>query len=117
MRVPFWDRYVSWSRRWDERQRQIAAGADKSLFKRNARRRNWAMALGGICLLSSLLMSALRDGILTRILGVLMGVSGLAGLVMARWAQAERSTLLKPDPAEPLSILKTPTRAKDGTKN
>jgi hypothetical protein len=89
---------VNWSRRSDERRRQIAAGADKSLFKRNAQRGNWGLVLLAVAAALSWIAGKVADRVFARAISLFAAVSFVTGFIAIRWAQMERHNLERADP-------------------
>jgi hypothetical protein len=97
---------MAWLQRWRKRQRELAAGADADLVQANRRRFRVALGLIGLALVLGLLDARLH---LSRVLHIVLrcaaSVSGLVGLVMAKWAQLEDAFLSRPESEDPPTIF------------
>ena len=90
-----------------DRQRELAEGADADLVQANRRRFRFAYGLIGLAFGLGLLDARLHlPHVLDIVLGCAAVVSGLAGIVMAKWAQQEDVFLKRPEPEGPPTIFK-----------
>ena len=97
-----------WLERWRNRQRELAEGADADLVQANRRRFRVAFGLIGLAFVLGLLDARLHlPHVLNVVLRCAAAVSGLVGIVMAKWAQQEDVFLRRPEPerAIPYRIL------------
>jgi hypothetical protein len=98
---------VSWWERWQERQEELAQGADADLVRDN--RRKWRLGWG-LSSFALLLLFVLAKVPVCRplqlILGVVALVSVIIGGLVSSWARAESRFLNRPDREKPPSIFK-----------
>jgi hypothetical protein len=96
-----------WLERWVNRQRELAEGADADLVQANRRRFRIAFGLVGLAFVLGLLDARFH---FTPMLHITVRctavVSGLVGMVMAKWAQHERAFLNRPESESPPTIFK-----------
>jgi hypothetical protein len=97
---------AGWFERIEQRRRELAEGADADLMNANRRRYKIAFGLIGLAAILGWVDARLPHGTLRIVLRSAAVASGLAGIVMARWAQAEHKFLTDPDPERPPSIFK-----------
>lgn len=96
-----------WVERWQKRRLEIAAGADEDLMRSNRRRYKVAFGLIGLAFVLGLIDAKFRlPRALEIALRVGIGVSGLVGIVLAKWAQHEHAFLTEPDPERPPEIFR-----------
>jgi hypothetical protein len=97
---------VGWVERYQKRRRELAEGVDADLVQANRRRFRAAFGLVCIAVVLVLLDAKLRlpdlPSVVLRI-GAL--ISGVVGIVLGKWAQAEREFLTRPDPEHPPEIF------------
>ena len=72
----------------------------------NRRRFRVAFGLIGIALVLGLLSAKVRVPAMAESLRIAAGISGVVGVVLARWALAEHNFLTKPEPESPPEIFK-----------
>jgi|ERR1700691_2646490 hypothetical protein len=96
-----------WLERWWNRQHELAEGADAELVQANRQRVRVAFGLIGLALVVGLLDARLN---LPHVVHIALrspaAVSGLVGIVMAKWAQHEDVFLSRPDSEGPPTIFK-----------
>jgi hypothetical protein len=97
----------NWLKRFQERQRELAQGADADLVQANRQRYKRALLLlafdaGLIFLNDKVNLSPL----LRTAVGILSVIIFLLGLLLLKWAWKESVFLNRPDPEVPPSILK-----------
>jgi hypothetical protein len=96
-----------WFERWEQRRRELAEGADADLVRANRRRFRIGFGLVGLAVLLRLLSARLHPApLLVTALRIASGISGVAGIVVAKWAQSEHHFLTRPDPEGPPEIFK-----------
>jgi hypothetical protein len=95
-----------WRARWQKRRRELAEGADADLMQLNRRRFRVAFGMIGIALVLGLLSAKARMPAMVEGLRIAAGISGVVGVVLAKWAQAEHDFLTKPEPECPPEIFK-----------
>lgn len=99
---------AGWLARWEKRRQELAEGVDADLMQANRRKFRVAYSLFGAALAVFLLREKIDlPSILEKGLAVGGAASGCAGLVLMRWAQAERNFLTKPDPEGPPEIFRS----------
>ena len=96
---------MRWVERYQKRQCELTEGVDADLVQANRRRFRVAFG-GGIAVVLVLLDSKLRLPVLLSIV-VRVGavISGVVGIVLGKWAQAERTFLTRTDPEPPPEIF------------
>jgi hypothetical protein len=97
----------NWFRRFRERQRDLAQGADADLVRGNSNRYRFAFGLIGFGFLLELLAAKIKiPGTLRSVVVGMAIASVVAGFFLAAWARQEGAYLSKPDPEEPPSVFK-----------
>jgi uncharacterized membrane protein HdeD (DUF308 family) len=98
---------MGWWERWQQRQQELAAGADADLVRDNRKKQRWSTVLFGAGLLLLLVLARFRPWKTLGTIGAVVGVVLLiAGSLLGKWARAESSFLDEPDPEKPPSIFK-----------
>jgi hypothetical protein len=93
--------------RWQKRRRELAEGADADLMQSNRRRFRVAFGLIGLAFVLGLIDARFHlPDMLNVVVRVGAGISGVVGIVLARWAQQEHAFLTRPDPEGPPEIFK-----------
>jgi hypothetical protein len=96
-----------WFRRYVQRQRDLAAGADADLIASNWKRSKLGILLFGAgFLLISASGAKQVHGIAKEVLLWVGGVPMLVGFGMLIWSRQERAFLAKPDSKKPPSLFK-----------
>jgi hypothetical protein len=96
-----------WIERWHKRRRELAEGADADLVQSNRRRFRVALGLLGLAFVLGLIDVKFRlPATLEVACRVGVVVSGVIGLVLARWAGVEHSFLTRPEAEGPPEIFK-----------
>lgn len=96
-----------WIARWQKRRRELAEGADADLMQANRQRSRLAFGLIGLAAILGLLSDkAYLPGMLEKALVIACVISGVVGIVLAKYAQAEHSVLTKPEPEGPPEIFR-----------
>jgi hypothetical protein len=96
-----------WVKRWQKRQRDLAEGADADLMQSNRRRFRGAFCLIGLAVVLGLISAKFRlPPTLKLVFRVGAGISGVVGVVLAKWAQQEHAFLTRPDPEGMPEIFK-----------
>jgi len=96
-----------WVGRWQKRRRELAEGADADLMQSNRRRFIAAFGLIGFAFVMGLIDAEFRlPATLEIVFRVAAGISGVVGIVLAKWAQQEHAFLTRPDPEGPPEIFK-----------
>jgi hypothetical protein len=100
-----------WGARWQKRRRELAQGADAGLMQFNRRRFRVAFGLIGIALVLVLLSAKTHVPVMVEdALRIAAGISGVVGVVLAKWAHAEHSFLAKPEQEDPSEIFQERVR-------
>lgn len=98
----------SWVERWQTRRRELAEGADADLIRAN--RKKFRVALSLIALAIAVTAIDAKFGLL-RSLDIALRIMAVScfviGLVIGRWARAEREFLNRPDSEGPPEIFKS----------
>lgn len=98
---------LDWFRRYAQRQRDLAAGADADLVTAN--RKRWKL-VGFFCFLAFLLLGIPKvfkpRGAVAEIITWVSGISFAVASLLAMWARAEDGFLSGPDPKKPPSLFK-----------
>lgn len=98
---------LDWFRRYQQRERELAAGVDGDLVKSNRTKGRIALGLFG---LGILLLGVNRlvkpDSLIEEILFWFIWPTFAAGLILGKWAQVERAFLDEPEPKKPPSLFK-----------
>jgi hypothetical protein len=98
---------MRWLERWQQRQYEIAQGADANLIRENVKRFRWS---GGLFVAGGLLAWVAGRFQLAHALHVaaycLAVLLLIASWVLFSWARAQDGLLRRPDPEGPPSILK-----------
>jgi hypothetical protein len=98
---------TNWLQRFQERQRELAQGADADLLKVNRRRFRLGLFLLAFGCLLGFVGPKMHLSLVLRAAGaVVFGMSCVIGLLMLQWAARESAFLNSPDSEKPLSILK-----------
>jgi hypothetical protein len=98
---------TGWVERWQKRRRDLAEGADADLMQSNRRRFRVAFSLIGFAFVTGLIDAKFRLPTTLEILfRVGAGISGVVGIVLAKWAQQEHAFLTRPDTEGPPEIFK-----------
>jgi hypothetical protein len=96
----------SWLKRFQERQRELARGADADLVQNNRTRYKHGLFLLAFGLLVGFLRPKVHlSGVLQAAAVVVSIASFTIGFVLLRWAYQESIFLNRPDPEKPPSIL------------
>lgn len=97
---------MGWAERFQKRQQELAEGVDADLVQANRRRSRVALGLVGIAVVLGLLDAKLRiPSLLSVVLRVGSAISAVIGIVLGKWAHAERTFLTQPDPERPPEIF------------
>jgi hypothetical protein len=97
-----------WIERWRERRRELAEGADADLMQSNRRRFRVAFSLIGLAFVIGLIDAKFRlPASLEIAFRVGTGISGVVGILLAKWAHQEHAFLTRPDPEGPPEIFKS----------
>jgi hypothetical protein len=98
---------AGWVERRQKRRLELAEGADADLMRSNHRRYRAAFSLIGLALVLGLIDAKFRlPHTLEIAFRVGVGVSGVVGIVLAKWAQHEHAFLTEPDPEGPPEIFR-----------
>jgi hypothetical protein len=98
---------AGWVERWQRRRLELAEGADADLMRSNRRRYKVAFSLIGLAFVLGLIDAKFSlPHALEIALRVGIGVSGLLGIVLAKWALHEHDFLTEPDPERPPEIFR-----------
>jgi hypothetical protein len=96
-----------WFERWQKRRRELAEGTDADLMQSNRRRFRVAFGLIGLAFVMGLIDAKVRlPATLEIVFRVGAGISGVVGIVLAKWAQQEHTFLTRPDLEGPPEIFK-----------
>ena len=98
----------SWLERWRKRQIELAEGADADVVQSYRRRFKTAFRLLGVAVV--LLLAEARIPLFHRldlVLRTIAIICFLPGIVLVRWAAAERDFLIKPEPEKPPTVFKS----------
>ena len=96
-----------WFQRWQQRRQELEEGVDADLVQANRRRFMIGFGLIGLAVLLSLLSAEPHlASMMVNALRIGAGISGVVGIVIAKWAQFEHSFLTRPDPEGPPEIFK-----------
>ncbi len=98
---------LGWVERWRLRQRELAEGADQDLIQANRRRFRFAFGLIGLAFTLGVISTLHLPRLLGNGVRFAAGISGVAGVILGKWAQAERAMLTRPDQEGPPEIYKT----------
>jgi hypothetical protein len=94
-------------KRWQQRQRELAQGADADLVRENRKRGRFGFGLLAFSFIFAACTSKMQ---LPHLLRTIIGGSAIAslvvGFVMLQWAKWEKAFLDRPDQEKPPSILK-----------
>ena len=96
-----------WAERWQKRRRELAEGADADLMQSNRRRFRVGFGLIGLAFVLALMGAKISFPATVEItLRVGAGISGVIGIVLAKWAQQEHTFVSRPDPESPPEIFR-----------
>lgn len=96
-----------WFTRFQKRQRELADGADADLMEANRQRSRVGTTLMGLAAILGLLSTKFHlPTLLEKALLVACAISGIVGMVLAKWARAEQAFLTKPEPEGPPEIFR-----------
>jgi hypothetical protein len=103
--MPLFDGMLEWIGRWQQRQRELAAGVDADLVLAN--RKRWRLSWWLLALTFALLgfqsLIKLRSPFHEIVVGITM-VCFVSSVILTRWAWHVGAWLDKPEPKKPPSL-------------